>query len=88
MPVSAKRITLKNRGVDFQPPAQKGQKQGSWFHPSKPAVILSGFAVPLFQALITLPQMRVALGTAKPDTPRETGHCSKPISVPKCLLFG
>ena len=81
MPVSAKRITPKNRLSDFLTPAQKGQKEGSRFHPSKPAVILSGFAVPLFQALITGPQMRVALGTAKPDTLHETGHCSKPVSL-------
>ena len=51
-------------------------------------MILSGFAVPLFQALITLPPVRVAVGTAKPDTHPETGHCSKPISVRKCLIFG
>src|ERR1035438_6012036 len=60
---------------------QKGKKEGSRFHPPKPAVILSGFVVPLFQALITGPQMRVALGTSKPDTRRETGHCSKPASL-------
>ena len=48
---SAKRITPKNRPVDFYTPAQKGQKEGSRFHPSKPAVILAGFAVPSFQAL-------------------------------------
>jgi hypothetical protein len=32
--------------------------------------------------------MRVALGTAKPDTRRETGHCSSPIFVHNCLIFG
>jgi hypothetical protein len=79
--VSAKRITPKNRLSDFFTLAQKGQKEGSRFHPSKPAVILSGFAVSLFQALITGPQMRVAFGTANPDMPHETGHCSKPISL-------
>ena len=50
-------------------------------------MILSGFAVPLFQALITCPQMRVALGTAIPDMAPETGHCSMPVSMRKCLLF-
>src|ERR1035437_334109 len=59
---------------DFFTPVQKGRKTGSWFHPSKTAVILSGIAVPLFQALITLPQMRVAFGTTIPDTRHETGH--------------
>jgi hypothetical protein len=60
MPVSAKRITPKNRPPAFQGYAQNGQKEGSRFHPSKPAVILSGFAVPLFQALITGPPLGFA----------------------------
>jgi hypothetical protein len=63
--VFAKQITPQKRLSDFFTPAQKGQKEGSRFHPSKPAVILSGFAVSLFQALITGPQMRVGFGTAK-----------------------
>ena len=62
-------------------------KTPSTFHPSKPAVILSGFAVPLFQALITLPQIVVVFGTAKPDTRRKTGHLERLISVRKSLIF-
>ena len=84
---SAKQITQKKRLSDFLTPAQKGQKEGSRFHPSKPAVILSGFAVSLFQALITGPQMRVAFGTANPATRRETGHGRMPVFVPKCLIL-
>jgi hypothetical protein len=50
-------------------------------------VILSGFAVSLFQALITLPQIVVVFGTAKPDTRRKTGHLERLISVRKSLIF-
>jgi hypothetical protein len=46
---SAKQITQKKRLSDFLTPAQKGQKEGSRFHPSKPAVILSGFVFSQFQ---------------------------------------
>ena len=82
---SAKRITLKNSPVDFCPPATLTLKVGSWFHPFKPAVILSGFGFSLFQALITGPSVRVAFGTAKPDMHRETGHARMPVPVRKCL---
>jgi hypothetical protein len=63
-------------------------KTGSRFHPSKPAVILSGFVVSLFQALQIGPQMRVPFGTAKPDTRHETGHLERLISERKSLVFG
>jgi hypothetical protein len=60
---------------------------GSRFHLSKPAVILSGIGFYLFQGLITGPPVLVAFGTAKPDNRHETGHCSMPISMRKCLIF-
>ena len=82
---SAKRITPKNSPVDFCPPATLTLKKGSWFHPSKPAAILSNFGFCQFQALITGPSVRVAFGTAKPDMHRETGHARMPVPVRKCL---
>ena len=62
-----------------------GKKVGSWFHPSKPAVILSGFAVLQFQTLIIGPLMKVSFGTAKPDTRHETGHLKRVETTRKAL---